>query len=70
MASKKLADICSKRGFPKAVVDAMKPLSTVETNEVTNRVEVIVDGKSVVKSGNTAPNNADGSPDGSIYIQF
>lgn len=49
--------------------DAGTPV-TAQTNPVTGRLEFNSGGTSVVKSGNTAPNNADGSPDGSIYIQF
>lgn len=43
---------------------------TVQTNPVTEKVEFKSGDTSVIKSGSAPPNNADGSPDGSIYIQL
>lgn len=68
MASKKLADICSKRGFPKAVVDAMKKVPAVGINEINGDTELVSDDLTIVVSS-SAPSNGDGRPNGTVYIQ-
>lgn len=81
MSNKTLASICAKHGFPDPVVDAMKKIPTVEVNELTGVIELWAGDEQVTAgaagadgvtfvSGTTAPNNADGRPDGTVYVRY
>lgn len=45
-------------------------VATVDVNQVTGGINLLVGTDAVISSGTDAPNDADGKPDGSIYFQI